>query len=63
MQPPVPERGTESAQALVLQLGCPSCVGRDCPSQFEVRSAGPDGTPNTLDDVVHPTEAERDSTK
>jgi|GEM_PF-2236846 len=31
--------------------------------EFEVRSVGPDGTPNTLDDVVHPTEAERESSK
>lgn len=31
--------------------------------EFEIRSAGPDGTPNTLDDVVHPTEAEREETK
>ena len=30
---------------------------------FEVRSVGADGTPNTLDDVVHPTEAERDESK
>jgi hypothetical protein len=30
---------------------------------FEVRSAGADGTPNTLDDVVHPTDAERDGSK
>lgn len=30
---------------------------------FEVRSVGADGTPNTLDDVVHPTEAEREGSK
>lgn len=30
---------------------------------FEVRSMGADGTPNTLDDVVHPTEAEREGSK